>query len=82
MRLRELIKAVRATKTSAEERAVISRESAKIRTSFAQVGCPLLSWSFLWSLFGFLRECLWARRCWRCLWRFEQPSTSHHRDAE
>lgn len=37
MRLRELIKAVRACKTSAEERAVISRESAKIRTSFAQV---------------------------------------------
>ena len=36
MKLRELIRAVRACKTAAEERAVISRENAMIRTSFKE----------------------------------------------
>lgn len=34
MRLKDLIKAMRACKTAADERAVIAKESALIRTSF------------------------------------------------
>jgi len=34
MKLRELIRAVRACKTAAEERAVITKEGALIRTAF------------------------------------------------
>ena len=36
MRLRELIRAVRACKTAAEERAVIAKESALIRTAIKE----------------------------------------------
>jgi len=36
MRLRDLIKAVRACKTAAEERGVIAKECANIRTSFKE----------------------------------------------
>lgn len=35
MRMRDLIKAVRSCKTAAEERAVIAKECANIRTSIA-----------------------------------------------
>ena len=38
IKLRELIRMVRAAKTAAEERAVISKECALIRTSFKEKG--------------------------------------------
>ena len=40
-RLRDVIKAIRSCKTAAEERNVISEESARIRASFRQENCPL-----------------------------------------
>ena len=40
MKLRELIRSVRACKTAAEERAVIAKESAHIRTSFKEKDNP------------------------------------------
>lgn len=36
MRLRELIRAVRACKTAAEERGVVAQECARIRTAFKE----------------------------------------------
>ena len=39
-RLRDVVKAVRACKTAAEERSVISEESAQIRASFRLENCP------------------------------------------
>ena len=40
-RLRDVIKAIRSCKTAAEERNVVSEESARIRASFRQENCPL-----------------------------------------
>lgn len=58
IKLRELIRMVRACKTAAEERAVIAKESALIRTSFRDTGlCTCLDVSvfaieFVFSLFN------------------------------
>jgi len=38
MKLRDLIRSVRGCKTAAEERAVIAKECANIRTSFKEKG--------------------------------------------
>ena len=40
MRLRELIRAVRACKTAADERAVIAKETAAMRTAFKDEDSP------------------------------------------
>ncbi len=42
-RLKDLIKAIRACKTAADERAVIAKESAYIRTSFKEENVELRS---------------------------------------
>lgn len=43
MKLRELIRAVRACKTAAEERATIAKECALIRTAFKEQGRALFT---------------------------------------